>query len=216
MKIEKLTENKIRVIISSSDLDLEKIDVPLLLKSSLEGHSFIIDMLEKAKKEVGFDTDGCKLLIEASSSSEDVLVFTITKYSFADTKPVSNSPGRKLTVKRKNINFYKKQAIYKFKNFEEFCDFCQYIYNTKNFDINKFSKNISLYLYNNTYYLMVKNINLAYNSAKIFYHIASEFSTPLSFSNSFENKLIEYGKPIIKRNAIVVGIKYFSSKTDIS
>lgn len=216
MKIEKLTENKIRVIISSSDLNLEKIDVPFLLKSGLEGHSFFIDMLEKAKKEVGFDTDGCKLLIEASSSSEDVLVFTITKYSFQDAKSSINSSGKKLTVKRKNINFYKKQAIYKFKDFEEFCSFCQCIYNTKNFDINKFSKNISLYLYNNTYYLIVKNINLSYTFSKLFYHIASEFSIPLSFSNSFENKLIEYGKPIIKRNAIIVGIKYFSSKTDIS
>lgn len=216
MKIEKLTENKIRVIVSSSDLNLKKLDVPLLMKNSLEGHNFFVDMLERAKKEVGFDTDGCKLLIEASSFSEDMLVFTITKYSFSDTKSQTISSSKKLTVKRKNINFYKKQAIYNFKDFEEFCGFCQCIYNTTNFDINKFSKNISLYLYNNTYYLVVKNINLSYGFAKLFYHTASEFSTPLSFSNSFENKLIEYGKPIIKRNAITIGIKYFSSKTDIS
>ncbi len=209
MKIEKLTENKIRVIVSSSDLNLDKLDASLLIKSVLEGQSFFVDLLEKARKEVGFNTDGCKLLIEASSSSDDILVFTITKYSFKDIKNILEYPTKKLTVKRKSIDFYKKQAIYKFDNFEGFCTFCECICKNDNFDIKKYSKNISLYLYKNTYYLVVKNINISYEFAKLFYHIATEFSTPL-FSDLFENKLIEYGTPIIKRNAITTGIKYFS------
>ena len=42
-------------------------------------------MLEQAKKEVGFNTDGCKLLIE-SFTSDDILIFTITKYSLQEIK----------------------------------------------------------------------------------------------------------------------------------
>lgn len=36
MKIEKLTENKIRIIMSSDDLETENIDVSLLMTKSLE------------------------------------------------------------------------------------------------------------------------------------------------------------------------------------
>lgn len=209
MKIEKLTENKIRVIVNSSDLKLKNLDIHLLMSKALEKQTFFANMLEKAKEEVGFNTDGCRLLIEAFSTSDDILIFTITKYSTQDINVSSNTSRKKLTVKRKTLDLLKKQAIYRFENFEEFCNFCECISKVNNFDVKNFSKNISLYLYNNTYYLLVKNINTAYINANIFYSITSEFAKPLSYSNSFENKLVEHGKVIIKRTAIITGIKYF-------
>ena len=211
MKIEKLTDNKIRIIVKPSDLDIDGIDIHSLMSKAFEGQNFFSKMLEKAKKEVGFNTDGCKLLIEAFSSPDGVLIFTITKFSPKDSNTFVETPKKKLSVKRKSINFSKKQAIYSFKNFDEFCDFCEYINKLENFDIRKFSKNISLYIYNNTYYLIVKNINTSYEYVKTFYSISSEFLKPLTFSPSFENKLIEHGKAIFKRNAITNVIKYFSS-----
>ena len=212
MKIEKLTENKIRVIVKPSDLNLSDTDIHLFITKALKEQSFFIDMLEKAKKEVGFNTEGCKLLIETFSSSDDVLIFTITKYSIKEIKKSNNISNKKLTVKRKTVNFLSKQEIYKFTNFEEFCRFCECINSIKYFDIRKLSKNISLYLYYNTYYLLIKNINNSYECRKSFYSIASEFLTPFSCSNSFESKLLEHGKVIIKRNAITKGIEYFVSK----
>lgn len=209
MKIEKLTENKIRVIVKPSDLKFKNLDIHLLMTKALEKQTFFVSMLEKAKKEVGFNTDGCKLLIEAFSSSDDILIFTITKYSNQDLNVSNNTLSKKLTVKRKSFNLITNQSIYQFENFEEFCNFCECISKTNNFDIKTFSKNISLYLYNNTYYLLIKNINTAYCNANIFYSIASEFSKALSYSNSFENKLVEHGKIIIKKTAITTGIKYF-------
>lgn len=212
MKIEKLTENKIRVIISPSDLEMKDLDVHLLMTKTLEGQNFFAKMLEKAKNEVGFNTDGCKLLIEAFSSSDDILVFTITKYSSQDLRKSTDISKKRLTVKRKTLNLLNKQAIYQFSNFEEFCSFCECIDRCNNFNIKNFSKNISLYLYHDTYYLLIKNINTSYKYIKTFYSIATEFSTPLSCSISFENKLLEHGKVIIKRNAISTGVKYFVSK----
>lgn len=214
MKIEKLTENKIRVIVKPSDLKLKSLDIHLLMTKALEKQTFFANMLEQAKQEVGFNTDGCKLLIEAFSSSDDVLIFTITKYSAQDINSFKTQK-KKLTVKRKTINLSNKQAIYRFGNFEEFCNFCECISKVNNFDIKNFSKNISLYLYNNTYYLIIKNINTSYCGANLFYSIISEFSKLVSYSDSFENKLIEHGKAIIKRNAITTGIKYFvNTKTN--
>lgn len=212
MKIEKLTENKIRIIVNPSDLDIKDLDIHLIMNESYDSKNFFANMLEQAKQEVGFNTDGCKLLIE-SFSSDDILIFTITKYSLQETKNDKNNSKSRLTVKRKNFNVLNKQILYKFKSFNEFCNFCECIYNHTKFNIKKFSKNISLYLYHDTYYLLVKNINTSYEHIKTFYCIANEFSFPLSFSFAFENKLIEHGKLIIKNSAITTGIKYFVSTT---
>ena len=168
-------------------------------------------MLEKAKDEVGFDADGCKLLIEAFSTSDDILVFTITKYDNTSNKILNpNKVG--LKVKRKSLNTKNKQALYKLKSFDEFCDFCECINNEYKFDIKKLSKNTYLYLYNNTYYLFMKNISINNIALNNFYSIASEFLLPVHYSNIFENKLLEYGKTVIKGNAILTGIKYFANK----
>lgn len=211
MKIEKLTENKIRIIVNPSDLEFENLDVKSIMTKAVERQGFFTYMLEKAKDEVGFNTDGCKLLIEAFSTSDDILVFTITKYS-AEKIPnkTSNANKIELKVKRKSLNITNKQALYKFKNFDEFCCFCECIKKEYKYDIKKLSKNTFLYLYNNTYYLFMKNLTIENTALKKFYSIASEFLTPVHYSNNFESKLFEYGRLIIKGNAIYTGIKYFT------
>ena len=213
MKIEKLTENKIRVIVKPSDLEVkEDIDVHTLMSKIAEGQNFFLHLLEKAKKEVGFNTDGCKLLIEAFSSSENILIFTITKYSSRDSESPSITTPKRLTVKRKSINLKSNQAIYQFQDFDRFCDFCRRIHDVCQFPMKQISKDISLYFYHNTYYLVIKNIHLSDEQTsllKSFDLIASEFFTPVHFSNSFENKLLEHGKLLMKKNAITTGIKYF-------
>ena len=86
MKIEKLTDNKIRVIISLDDFKKNNIDVNSFLEKNVNPQGLLFDILKKAEEEVDFHTDGCKLLIEAYSSSDDIFVFTITKFSISDSK----------------------------------------------------------------------------------------------------------------------------------
>lgn len=210
MKIEKLTENKIRVIVNTEDLKENDIDFNLLMNKSMETQNLFFEILERAEEELDFHTDGYKLLIEAFSSSDEKLVFTITKYLPKEISNTLETPKKKkLTVKRKSIDFSNKQIIYSFSSFEEFCNFCSFINNNSNINVTKISKNISLYFYNDTYYLALRNVNTSYTNIKLFYAIALEFGKILSPSKSFENKLIEHGEIIIKKNAIQTGIKYF-------
>ena len=109
MKIEKLTEDKIRIIFDSSDLKAKNIDLKSLMTKNLERQDFFNIILEKAKNEVGFNTDGCKLLIEAFTTPDNVFVFTITRYL------PNNISNKKLTVKRKSLNRTNKQALYRCK-----------------------------------------------------------------------------------------------------
>ena len=210
MKIEKLTENKIRVIVNTEDLKENDIDFNLLMNKSMETQNLFFEILERAEEELDFHTDGYKLLIEAFSSSDEKLVFTITKYLPKEISNTLETPKKKKrAVKRKSIDFSNKQIIYSFSSFEEFCNFCSFINNNSNINVTKISKNISLYFYNDTYYLALRNVNTSYANIKLFYAIALEFGKILSPSKSFENKLIEHGEIIIKKNAIQTGIKYF-------
>ena len=81
MKIEKITENKIRIILKPEDIKDKNLDLHTIMTKTAESQGLLLEILSKAKEEIGFDTDGCRLLIEAYSSPEDFFVFTVTKYS---------------------------------------------------------------------------------------------------------------------------------------
>ena len=211
MKIEKLTENKIRVIIDNNDLLDNNIDYTSLINKSAKSQDLFLRILDKAEEELNFHTDGYKLLIEAFTSVDEVIVFTITKFEPKISRDNSSVGFKKCKIiaKKKNISYFEKQAIYSFSTFEEFCNFCSFIKNIENFETNKFSKEISLVLYNDTYYLIIKNTNIKYEFYHVFHSVASEFGKMISTPRSFESKLSEYGEVIIKKNAIDTGIKYF-------
>lgn len=204
MKIEKLTENKIRIIVNSYDLENKNLDFKALLSRTLDSQGFFLDILEKAKTEVGFNTDGCKILVEAFSTTDEYLIFTITKY----VDKSNTQTGKRPKVKMKNLNISATKAIYKLDNFDVFCDLCTYLNNNFS-NITKISKCSSLYLYNNNYYLLIRNNNISKDIMQNFYISISEFLSMANLSSNFENKLFEHGKAIIKNNAILTGIKYF-------
>ena len=209
MKIEKLTENKIRVIVNSEDLKNNNLDYQTIMEKPIESQKLFLEMLLKAEKEVGFYTEGHKLLVEAFSSSDGLFVFTITKYV---EKPITPPNKLKVTPKKKikHVNPKSTTAIYQFSSFDEFCEFCTAIHNTA-CQSKQLAKNIALYLFNDTYYLILSNINTESVYIHIFYSTISEFASLASHSETFKMKLLEHGKAIMKRNAIETGIKYFLS-----
>ncbi len=206
MKIEKLTENKIRIIIDLDELSKKNIDIHSLVKNNDMTHSLFQTILTEAEKQVGFKVKNCKLLIEAFSTSDGYVIFTLTKYK---NDVSTNTPTKKVKYKRKSFNTSYKNAIYKFNNFDEFCNFCTYCNFSKLEDLRGFAKNISLYEYKNIYYLIFTNINIEFTYTNLFYTSISEFSNLISNSLALKSKLIEHGNPIFKTNAIKYGIKYF-------
>lgn len=75
MRIEKLTENKIRIILSLDDLKENNIDLHSFMSSSLETQDLFYNMLDKAEKEIGFKTKDYKLMIEALAVPERKFYF---------------------------------------------------------------------------------------------------------------------------------------------
>lgn len=205
MKIEKLTDNKIRIILNTDELQEQNIDVKSLVNNTDVAQNLFKNILKQAEKEVGFIVADSKLLIEAYVSSEGSFIITFTKF-----KPdIKNTKNAKLKVKRKIPFTAKQNIIFMFNDFDEFCSFCTYINNCYLHDLSKVAKKIVLYEYNSNYYLSISDINTKLESLSSFYTSISEFAKMISTSPNFESKLLEHGKLIFKHNAIKNGIKYF-------
>lgn len=206
MKIEKLTENKIRIILKQEDLKDKSINLTNIFLAVPESQKFFLEILNKAKKEVNFNTDGYKLLIETYAEYDDIFVFIITKY----LEQISKSQKKHLTVKRNHHFPNLSYAVYKFSNFDNFCNLCISLKQNNKINLKGLFKTSTLYFYNNTYYLVIENINASHKSLNIFNNLLSEFSTFMSYDINFSSKLKEHGKIIIKNNAILNGQKYFA------
>ena len=207
MKIEKLTDNKVRIILNIDDLAQKNIDVHTLIKNGDGTQKFFKKLLKEAQKEVNFNVDDSKLLIEAFISADGFFILTFTKI----TNEYNGGKSLHLRVKRKSDNYTSSTAIYMFDTFDEFCNFCTYLNSSNLGNLKKFAKKISLYEYNSKYFLVFSEIDTEFKDMSLVYIAICEFAKLVSTSPCFSSKLIEYGKTIFKNNAIQNGINFSES-----
>ncbi len=210
MKFEKLNENKIRITLNSQDLVEKNIDFNSFMSNSQESQNLFLDMLDEAEKKVGFITKDYKIRIEALAMSDGNFILTITRFGKNVDTNIKPSNAKKLKIKRKNLDMTSKQIIYKFDSFDDFCNFSHFISKLENFY--SVAKSMVLYLYKNTYYLSISNINIEHSCIKQLYSLITEFGTYVDNSEVFGRKLTESGKVIIKNNAIKTCVKFFKQR----
>lgn len=209
MRFEKLNEDKIRITLDMKDLESKNIDYQAFMSNSISTQKLFLDMLEEAEKEIGFSTKDYKIMIEALATLDGTFVLTITRVA---PKEEQQSKKMNLKVRRKVTQITQKQAIYSFACFDDFCNFCNLLDVSLRKNLDKLSKSFSLYTYQNTYYLVINNINLEFKSLKTFYSTILEFGKFVSDSKIIEGKLIEHGNLIIKDKAIKICLKHFLEK----
>ena len=195
MKFEKITDTKIRIILSLQDMESNNITAENILSNSADSQKLLETMITKAEKELGFKPENSKLLIEAVPSYEEC-VFTITKLS-----------NEKAYCIQANHSF-----IFKFDNFDDFINLCTYLNNFSYLCLNEISKNFSLIYYNCTYYLKftdIEHCSIVLDYIKTFF---SEFGKDVSGTVGIDGILNEYGKVIFQKNAISRCINSFIQK----
>lgn len=207
MKIEKLNDDKIRITLNIEDLKAKDIDFHAFMSNSIESQELFLDMLDQAEKEVGFVTDNYRVMIEALAMSNGNFILTVTRIKTEKGKGTYKK--KNVNIKRKTSNLDSKKAIYCFNSFDEFCSFCDFLKNNIFKYLNAFSNSVSLYEYNEKFYLVFTDIKMNTNLLKSFCSGISEFAYFVNNSDLFESKLLEYGKLIIKDSAIDVCIKHF-------
>ena len=195
MKIEKVNENKIKITLSSEDLKARNIDVQSFIYNSPESQDLFWDVMREAEKEYGFSVDESMVYVEASATASGIFTLTVTKTANSLNQPSLRNKLRKQNykLKRKSTKIPLDNSIYRFENFDDFCNFCQVA------SIEKFGKN-SLYELNSLYYFMVSNMP---NSNIL------EYATRERNQDFLLARIAEYGKTIVLDNAIEVISKSF-------
>ena len=172
MQIKKINSDKLKVILSSNDLNEKNINVDSFLSNSIESQNLFFEILDLAEEKYDFYIDNNKAIVETISLDNNIFVLTITKQK-NDQAIFSNQTSR----------------IYYFENFNDFLEF--YILSHKE---NISLSNIVAYKYMNSFFIVLAKLegNKKLNNYLI------EFSTPVYNSNVFNALLNEYGEKINK------------------
>ena len=84
MKIEKVSENQIKCILSREDLASRHLRISELAYGSDKARELFQDMMQQAQYELGFEAENLPLMIEAIPVSGDCLVLVVTKVDDPD------------------------------------------------------------------------------------------------------------------------------------
>ena len=182
MRIEKLSNNKLKIIFSIGELEKENIDYHAFMSGSTRCENIITRLLYISKYELDFDTKYCKIEIETLEVTHGNIVLTITKFE----KIV-----KKLKVKRKQGNLEKHSCIYEFDNLDNYHDFTSFLKTNFTAFYNKFEKCSEFYTFSNKYLLIVDGSYFSDYETKIFNTSITEFASFKSNSETLILKLKE-------------------------
>ena len=193
MKFEKLTDTKIKIILSLQDMESNNLSMENVLSNSDDSQKLLDLIINKAEKELGFNPDDSQLLVEAVAPSNDECIFTITKIS-----------DDKICYSHQDNSF-----IFKFDCFDDFINLCNFLNNFSYLCLKEISKYFSLIYHNNTYYL--KFVEKQYSCIVIDYikTLFEEFGKDVSHYTGIDGILNEYGKIINSKNALLKCIHSF-------
>ena len=79
MKIERISQNQIRCILTSDDLESRQLRISELAYGSEKAKSLFRDMMQQAHMELGFDANDIPLMIEMIPSASGTITLIITK-----------------------------------------------------------------------------------------------------------------------------------------
>lgn len=212
MKVEKISENQIKLTLTSSDLKENNIRLDDLTKPNEKAQELFKKIMEKAFTQCGFEVDDTPLMVEATPISLDGLMIIVTKL------PEKASPKDSLSLisqnkelrryKKKNIEHIKKSSesednliIYSFKCFDDAVDAALRIANT-------FSGYSVLYRHDKKYFLILQN-NTDEN-IETTESVLSEYGDKYTNNILAKYLLMEHGETLIHNPAVKIISDNFS------
>lgn len=170
MQIKKINNDKLKIILSSSDLDEKNIDIDSFLSNPIESQNLFFEILDLAEEKYDFDIENNKAIVEAISLDDNnIFILTITKLKNDFCTYSSNSKAYYFESINDLFNFYS-------------------VLNKANL---KFSKN-DIYQFENKYYFLLNEEN------SYLEHYLIEFASPLKNYSLLKDIFIEYGNKLKK------------------
>ena len=114
MKLERINENKIKCILSGSELEAMHINLTELAYGTAKAKELFKDLMYKAKEELGFEADEMPIMIEAIPVKPDSLMLIITKVD--DPEEMNSRFSKFAGTDEENIPVFKSNVFYLYCN----------------------------------------------------------------------------------------------------
>ena len=204
MKVEKISENQIKLILTSADLKENNIKLEELIKPSDKTQDLFRDLMEKAFSQCGFEVDNTPLMVEATPISVDGLMIIVTKL------PDKNSQKDSLALiaQNKDLRRYKKKGIAMLKT-EPLSDDNIVIYSFTCLDnaidasvriAGMFTGFSELYKHNKKYFLILQSDKKENND--LTEYVLNEYGNKYTSNVLTKYYLIEHGNVLIHNPAV--------------
>nr|NNM89641.1 NDP-hexose 2,3-dehydratase [Bacilli bacterium] len=195
MRVEKISNNKVRIFISYDDLEARGIEKEEMWQNGKKVQELFWDMMEIAYTEVGFEIIG-PIAVEAFSMPKEGVVVIVTQVpslprqaALSDVPDIADEP---------NDPF--QSSVFRFKDFEDVIRAISRLATFTDFES-------SLYAYKGNYHLFFEDDKLDDATFDAVFAILNEYA---EVSSTTPAVLIEYGKVVAKQNAIEVVTRYFA------
>lgn len=207
MKIERINENKIKVLIDDIEAREWNITAGKISENTPEVQKMFWHAIQMAKESVDFSVDGAKLFVETIPSCESGVGMFITRVcTESELEQAVNNCAYKGKLKRTELRpvkegaLKKRKYIYKFDSFDSAC--------AASGELCRRYEGISvLYKMEEKFYLyLVPADPVSLCEAEI---VLSEFAEKIPHGQYIHGRLSEYGTIMIKEDAVEVLSEYF-------
>ncbi len=203
MKIEKISDNTIKVTVSYNDLEDKNIDLDTLNYDTPAAQEFFWELMEQAEEQLGFSLSDSQLVIEPVPNSNEGFEITITRIDedgeFESIHKYIKSRMKKsdLRIKKRGRKVSSTLMIYSFRKLNDVCELggkLEKIYSGES----------TLYRQGDTYYLALSRSGLSQADLRLFGMILNEYGEKIANVNFYEGYLNEYGEKVIESNALEI------------
>lgn len=165
MKIKKINNDKLKIILNSNDLDEKNIDIDSFLANPIESQNLFFEILDLAEEKFNFDIENNKAIVEAISLDDNnIFILTITK------------------LKNDICTYNNSSKAYCFEDINDLLGFYS-IMSSENLK----TVQSNIYQFGDKYYLLLNENNKHLESALL------EFAYPLNDFSLLQDIFVEYG-----------------------
>ncbi len=208
MRIEKINENKIKVLIDTDEAKEWNISVNNMASDSPEIREMFKTAIRLAERDVHFCIDGAKLFVEAIPGHTGGFGMLITRiFSDDDLNAAIENCAYRGRIKKRHLYPFREPSaplgkrIFRFCDFEDVCRAAEAIHRD-------FEGDSTLYKYGDSYYMLL--IPADRGIMPCVEKIMLEFSDKQTKTLISHGRLNELGEVMIKSDAVNILVEYFA------
>lgn len=198
MKIERLSESKIKIIIDAADIRAWNVDLKNFIDNTPEAQDMFYHALKQAERDVDFCIGNSQLMVETLPLTDNGFVMMVSKLeNNTDVAQALQKAGKRLKQTEFKISRRSRAhsllRIFKFYDFESLCDGVREIFET-------YIGDSRLIKYQGGFYLEL----IPRDSVGLFEleNILSEFSAKVTEPLTLQGVLNEHGLVMMKEKAV--------------